>query len=67
MIKPSAFPIVIDLEVKDEYDNWIIAFTCLVNSNKTLYKKMETIKTMYVLDNREYRIMFRLNSKMNTE
>jgi hypothetical protein len=63
-MKKSAFPCLIDLEVKDAYGQWVVQLSYIAKNNESLYNKMEIIKSLYVLDN-EYRIMLTLNSKAN--
>ena len=63
-MKLSAFPIIIELEVLEE-GVWIIVLSYRVNSINLLYIKMANIKSMYVLDEKNYRIMLTLNSKVN--
>ncbi len=66
MIK-SAFPITIQLEVETKVGVWevMVAFFCKTESS--LYLKYELIKTMYVLDNKSYRIVLIVQSKLNLQ
>jgi hypothetical protein len=65
-MKRSAFPIRVELETIDGFGKWNVMLTYVVNDISVLYKKIETIKTMYVLDKKEYRIFFYMQSKVNT-
>jgi len=63
-MKPSAFPITIEVEVKIN-NIWEITHNLTANSSGSLYSKMENIKTLLALDNKTYRITFIVNSKVN--
>lgn len=65
-MKRSAFPIRVELETLDTFGKWNVMLTYVVNDISVLYKKIETIKTMYVMDKKEYRIFFYMQSKVNT-
>jgi hypothetical protein len=64
-MKISAFPLKIQLECVSPSGEWELMLTYHVNSPQMLYKKIEEIKSMYVLK-REYRIFLIVNSKVNT-
>jgi hypothetical protein len=63
-MKPSAFPITIEVEVKIN-GIWEITHNLTANSSGSLNLKMENIKTLLALDNKTYRITFIVNSKVN--
>jgi hypothetical protein len=63
-MKRYAFPIKVILEVVDDAGEYTTMLTFLVKDNTTLCNKLEIIKTLYVTD-REYRLIFILQSKMN--
>jgi hypothetical protein len=63
-MKSSAFPIRVEVDVMTASGDWKLEVVYLVNSLKMLHVKMEEIKSRYVIQ-REYRIFFVLNSKVN--
>jgi hypothetical protein len=63
-MKPSAFPIKIEVEVEID-KHWEITHNLTANNSGSLYSKMESIKTLYALENKTYRITFVVNSKVN--
>jgi hypothetical protein len=63
-MKPSSFPLRLDLEVKVG-NTWEVMYTYHVNNIGQLYEKIEYIKTMYNLSGKDWRIYFYLNSKVN--
>lgn len=65
-MKPSAFPITIEVEVEIN-GIWEVTHTIIANNNYMVYSKMENIKTLLGLDNKTYRISFLLNSKVNSK
>jgi hypothetical protein len=64
MIKNSAFPIIIDLELHTDSE-WVVVQTYLCTNIHSLYSKMTQIKSLYVLKDKDYRIMLTLQSKVN--
>jgi len=63
-MKPSAYPITIEVEVEINR-HWEITHNLTVHNSSSLYSKMESIKTLYALENKTYRITFVVNSKVN--
>jgi hypothetical protein len=63
-MKKSAFPIVIELEILCE-DDWVVVQSYHCTSMLSLTSKMEQLKSLYVLNNKDYRIMLTLQSKVN--
>jgi hypothetical protein len=55
----------IELELLNAFGEWVIIETYHANSSKMLYKKIEEIKSMYVLQ-KDFRIFLVCNSKVNT-
>lgn len=62
MFKLSSYPMTIELEIKNDLGEWVVEYTSIVTSKSSLYKKMIYIKTMYVLEEREYRVFIRVKS-----
>jgi hypothetical protein len=63
-MKPSAFPITIEVEVKID-GIWQVTHTLVASDKGKLYLKMQSIKTLLGLNNKNYRIIFIVNSKVN--
>jgi hypothetical protein len=63
-MKNSAFPIVIELEIKAESE-WIIVQSFICKNMYSLSSKMMQLKSLYVLNDKDYRIMLVLQSKVN--
>jgi len=63
-MKPSAFPITIEVEVKID-GIWQVTHTLIANNKTMLHNKMQNIKTLLGLENKNYRITFIVNSKVN--
>lgn len=64
-MKSSAYPIIIEVEVKIE-GIWQVTHTLNATNRSMLISKMQNIKTLLGLENKEYTISFILNSKVNS-
>ena len=64
MYKKSNFPIIIEMQIRNDQGVWAQLFYFIVNDNESLYRKMQNMKSLYKTD-REYRIFFTLNSSFN--
>jgi hypothetical protein len=64
-MKISAFPIVIELEIKVEGE-WIIFQSFICKNIYSLRARMMQLKSLYVLTDKDYRIILILQSKVNT-
>jgi hypothetical protein len=62
--KLNNFPALLEMEVKKGED-WQLMISHYCNNKEALYKKMETLKSLYVVSNREYRIFITYQSKVN--
>jgi len=62
--KLNNFPALIEFEVK-KGENWEVMIYHYCNNKEALYKKMETLKSLYAVSNREYRIFVTYQSKLN--
>ena len=65
-MRSSAFPVQIELEVFIG-EEWVVMLSYESRSTTSLYLRMEKIKSLYVLDDKCYRVMLTLNSKMNSQ
>jgi len=62
--KFNNFPVKIELEVL-RGDTWEIMVSHVCNNYESLYKKMEVIRSLYAIKEKNYRIYVTYQSKIN--
>jgi hypothetical protein len=66
-MRRSAFPITIQLEVESRDGEWVVMSIHLCKNIDSLYDKYKSIKSLYMLENKSYRIILILQSKLNSQ
>lgn len=62
--KINNFPALIEMEVLKD-DKWELMVYHYCNNKDALYRKMETLKSLYAVSDKTYRIFITYQSKMN--